>query len=87
MIDDEVAEPTIVNFETPTVKLSKKKTFPFTGEILDEHILEGPNKKKQRAQKAAHVSKVEEQAPIDAEQKKADDVHIFLQKMSLSTAA
>lgn len=80
VIDDEVAEPTIVNFETPTVKLSKKKTFPFTGEILDEHILEGPNKKKQRTQKAAHVSKVEEQAPIDAEQKKADDVHIFLQK-------
>ena len=46
VIDNEVYEPTLVQLQVASKEIVKKRTIKHTGEILDAHILDGPQKKK-----------------------------------------
>jgi len=46
VIDNDVYEPTLVQLQVASKEIVKKRTIKHTGEILDAHILDGPQKKK-----------------------------------------
>ena len=87
VIDDEVAEPTIVNFETPTVKLSKKKTFPFTGEIWTNTFWKVRTRRNNERRKRRMYRKLKNKHRLTQSRKRPTTCTFSCKKMSLSTAA